>query len=168
LHRVLTFTVCGALVGASAILVVGTGGEVGASEPNPVQVTCTSQSGRVGPSSGSDTLSDCNHQRITGGGGAVSTIEGINGSVTISVTWNSGLTTVDPTGGRVVSGKSDLCQPPRGYINDSEVKWEGTVTGGTASALVGGAARSTICLFSKINKPNTHLIENKPNTYVIF
>jgi hypothetical protein len=168
MHRPLTFAVSSALLGASTLLVVGTGGEAGASGPSPVQVTCTSQSGRAGPSSGSDTLSGCNHHRITGGEGALSTIEGINGSVTIRVTWNSGLTTVDPTGGRVLSGNSDLCRPPPGYTNDSEVKWKGTVTGGTASALVGGAAKSTICVFGKINKPYVELIENKPNTDLTF
>jgi hypothetical protein len=168
MHRQITFVVCSALLGASTMLVVGTGGEAGASGRSPVQVTCTSESGRVSPSSGSDTLSGCNHHKITGGGGAISTIEGINGSVTISVTWNSGLTTVDPTGSRVVSGQYDPCQPPRGYTNDSEVKWKGTVTGGTASDLIGGAAKSTICVFSKINKPDTRLIENKRNTVVTF
>ncbi len=162
MHRPLTFAACGALLGASAMLVVGTGGDAGASEPSPVLVACTSQSG----GQDSQTLSGCNHHKITGGGGVIQTAEGINGSVTISVTWNSGLTTVEPvTEGHVLTGAGDRCQPPRGYTNDSETKFKGIVTGGTASDLVGGAAKSTICVFSK---SNTLLVENKPHTYVTF
>jgi hypothetical protein len=165
MHQPLMFAVCGALLGASAPLVVGTGGEAGASEPSPVQVTCTNLNG----GSGSLTLSGCDDHRDSGGGGVMQISEGINGSVTISVTWNSGLTTVEPvTEGRVLNGAGDRCQPPRGYTNDSEAKFKGTVTGGTASDLVGGAAKSTICGFSKSNNSNTLLVENKPHTYVTF
>jgi hypothetical protein len=162
MHRRLNLAVSGALLSASAMLVVGTDGEAGASDPSPLQVTCTNLIG----GSASQTLSGCDHHRDSGGGGMMQTSEGINGSVTISVTWNSGLTTVEPvTEGRVLTGAGDRCQPPREYTNDSETKFKGIVTGGTASDLVGGAAKSTICVFSK---SNTLLVENKPHTYVTF
>ncbi len=162
MHRPLTFAVCSALLGASTMLVVGTGGEAGASGPSPVQVTCTNLKGN----SAGLTLSGCNDDGDTGGGGMMGIGEGINGSVTITVTWNSGLTTVEANpGGQVLGGAHPACQAPPGYTFDSMSKFKGTVTGGTASDLIGGAAKVTNCEFSKTYKVR---VENKPNTVVTF
>ena len=155
----------GALLCASATLVIGTGSEAAASGLSPVQVTCTTMKG----GSDTQTLSGCDRHGDTGGGGSILITEGINGSITIAVTWNSGLTTVEANpSGHVIQGMYDPCHPPRGYTNDSEVKFKGIVTGGTASDLVGGAAKATICAFSKSNNSNALLVENKPNTDVTF
>jgi hypothetical protein len=162
MRRRRTFAACSALLGASMILVVGTGGEAGASGPSPAQVTCTNLKGN----STGLTLSGCNDDGDTGGGGMMGISEGINGSVTIMVTWKTGLTTVEANpGGQVLGGTHPACQPPPGYTFDSVSKFKGIVTGGTASDLIGGAAKVTTCEFSKTYKVR---VENKPNTDVTF
>lgn len=165
MRRSLRMTVSGALVGASVMSVVAAGGEAGASKSKPVRVTCTSLRG------GSDgqTLSVCDDPSDTAGGGVIQTSENIEGAVTNTVTWNTGLTTIEPvTEGQVLTGMQDRCKPPPGYRKDSEVKFKGTVTGGTAADLVGGLAKSTVCVFSQDNNSNNILVENKPGTVVTF
>ncbi len=103
----------------------------------------------------------------TGGGGVGSTTENSHGGVTTTVTWHTGLTSIETiTKARVLSGTLDKCAPPKGYRNDSEVKWtSGKVTGGTAHELVGGRTKSTVCVYSQ---GPTLLVENFPGTDILF
>ena len=133
------------------MLVVGLGGEAGASGPSPVQVTCTN----LKRNSAGLTLSGCNDDGDTGGGGMMGISEAVKGSVTITVTWNSGLTTVEANpAGHVLGGAGPLLARRRRVEQTfySASKFEGTVTRGTASDLIGGAAKVTTCEFSKTFK----------------
>ena len=162
MRQPLRLLACCALVGVSALGIVATVDPAGAAKHRPVTGTCSSLSG-----TSSQTLSGCTDLSDTGGGGISTTTENNQEGVTTTLTWNTGLTSIESiTQAKVLTGKQDKCISPQGYTNDSEVKFlKGEVTGGTASDLIGGRSRGTVCVYSQ---GSTVLVENYPRTVIHF
>jgi hypothetical protein len=155
---------CGALVGAASLLTVAAPGVAGA-KTKPVTGICTGLSG----DSTSQTLSGCGDAADTSGGGvSTTTSESVSGSSvtgTDSVAWNSSKTSTESFTGKLKSGKADKCTPSAGETNLYEVKEKGSVTGGTATDLIGGKTKGTICVF---NGSSGIVVQNFPGTTTTF
>ena len=130
---------CGAIAGSAVFAAVLPGGAAFA-KTKPVKVVCTSLAG----SSSAQTFSGCSDIPDTGGSG--SGVLNALGPQTIS--WSSPLNSV-VTITKIMTrpGRYDNCTPSAGYTNYRKLMVMGKVTGGTATDLVGGKVKATICLF---------------------
>lgn len=118
-------------VPAALLLVQPTGSAFAASKPTIV--SCKTFSTSTAPGSVA-TATGCNHGAISGSG-ATQTI----GTGTFDVTWSSGLTTTGTdTKMQIMPSKCPSTFP-------TETEAFGTVTGGTATRLIGGQATSLFC-----------------------
>jgi hypothetical protein len=139
---------CGALVGGASLAMALPGGIALAKAPKPVTGTCTGLSGNAT----TQTLSGCTDPADTAGGGtSTTTSESVSGTTvtgTDSVTWNSSKTSLESFKGKLESGKKDKCTAPAGDSNVYEVKEKGKVTGGTATDLINGKTKGTVCVYS--------------------
>jgi len=147
------------------LLTVAAPGIAGA-KTKPVTGTCSSLSGNAT----SQTLSGCTDPADTGGTGvSTTTSEAISGSTvsgTDSVTWSTSKTSTESFTGTLKSGKADKCTAGAGQTNLYEVKEKGSVTGGTATDLVGGKTKGTICVFSTAS--GGIVVQNFPATTTTF
>lgn len=118
------------------------GGVAGAA--TQVTGTCSSLSG----GESSQTLSGCNDSTDTGGGGSVTTtLSGKKG--TADITWNSGKTTIEKFKYSELTGAKNKCPAMTGDTKLAEAKEVSTVTGGTATDLIGKKKlKSTDCAYS--------------------
>ena len=108
-----------------------------ASAATPVIVTCTGFTG----SGANSNATGCNHTTLTGGSGSISTSSG--GAFT--VTWATGKTSTGTSKFTQVSPSTCPSAFP------TEVKDVSKVTGGTATALIGGTGKTTLCADSNSN-----------------
>ena len=129
-----------------------------------VKGTCATLSGNAA----SQTLQNCTDSTDTGGSGTSTSNETITGNTvsgTTTVDWASGKTSLESFTGKESTGVKDKCMPPAGFSNLAEVKEKGKVTVGTATDLVGGKTKGTVCGYSM---GSTILVENFPGTTVAF
>lgn len=150
-HRPGRFFVCAGLVVATSLAVALPSGVAAAKKPKPVTGTCSRLSGGAAQ----QTLSGCTDTADTGGGGTSTitseTINGKKATSTDTIDWNSGLTSKESSTNTLKSGKADKCHPSAGETNLYEVKEKGHVTGGTATDLVNGKTKGTVCVFTVTN-----------------
>jgi hypothetical protein len=123
-----------AAASAGTAVLVGLSASPASAAPKPITVSCktftvSTAAGSVGTGSG------CNHRWISGGGGTQAT-----GTGTFVVTWNTGLTTTGTDTKTVITPS----QCPSAF--PEEVEAFGTVTGGTATRLIGGQSHSFFCV----------------------
>lgn len=131
---------CGAL--AAGALAFGLAIPSGVAFAKPVSGSCTTLTG----GETTQSLSGCNDTADTGGSGtSVVTLSGTSGTTTI--TWASGKTTVESFKAKELIGKKDKCTTPPGDTALAEAKETGKVTGGTATDLVKGKTKGTVCAF---------------------
>ncbi len=151
-----------AVVVGTSLTIAGPGGIAGA-KTKQVTGTCTSLSG----SESSESLSGCNDPSDTGGSGTVSvTLSGTSG--TASITWSSSKTTIESFTYKESTGKKDKCPaPPAGDTALAEAKETSTVTGGTATDLIGSKKlKSTDCAYTTAS--GGILVTNYPGKPVPF
>lgn len=145
------FLACAGLVVATSLAIALPGGIAAAKQAKAVTGTCSSLSGGATE----QTLSGCSDTADTGGGGTSTitseTITGNKATSTDTITWNSGLTSVESSSNTLKTGKADKCHPSAGQTNLYEVKEKGRVTGGTATDLINGKAKGTVCVFTITN-----------------
>ena len=157
---------CGTL--AAAALSVALPGAVASAKT--VKGTCTGESGNAT----SQTLTGCTVAADTGGSGVtVVNSETVTGTApkqtvtgTSTITWSTSKTTVESFTGQLLTSTADKCPAgPAGFTAAAEVKEKGSVTGGTATDLVGGKVKGTSCVYSM---GATILVENFPATTISF
>jgi hypothetical protein len=124
----------------------------------PVQVTC----GKVHYSGGAVALANCNHNGITGGAGTF-TQTPLPNPVTETVTWENGATSVATENIDVLEGPTDKWAPRAGF-QGHENKVTGTITGGTATALIGGTLARKTCLYEENDNSAVEIIKLLPGT----
>lgn len=164
-HHPGRFLVCAGLVVATSLAIALPSGVAAAKKPKPVTGTCSSLNGGAAQ----QTLSGCSDQADTGGGGTSTitsdTITGKKAASTDSIAWNSGLTSTESSSNTLKSGKADKCHPSAGEANLYEVKEKGHITGGTATDLVGGKTKATVCVFTVTNGVVTTLFPGSMDTF---
>jgi hypothetical protein len=103
--------------------------------------------------------------RCTGSGHAVTGGTGTQAFPTASqsvVTWKSGTTSILSVTTTLLT---DNCPNRAGYTKFGEVSHSGTVTGGTATALVGGSYSGTLCGYTAIRSGKFVSVPIGPQTY---
>jgi hypothetical protein len=148
-QRAVRLIASAALLGSASLAVLLPASPVFAKGTKPTEVTCTTLSAVtsvvLNPAN-TINFSGCTDPSITGGGGSLP----ITGR---TITWDTGLTTI------IVITKSrnlkDHCMPPIGDTNQSEAKISGTISGGTATALINGKWKHKICNFLTANQADT-------------
>lgn|GEM_PF-5088992 len=75
------------------------------------------------------------------------------------------LTSIESSSNTLKSGKADKCQPSGGESNLYEVKEKGRITGGTATDLVGGKTKGTVCVFTAGSGVVTTLSPGSTDTF---
>ena len=165
MHHRLRLLACSTLVAGVSLAIALPSGVASAHKVKPDKGTCTSLSGNAT----SQTMTGCTDSIDTGGSGvSTTTHEAISGSTvsgTDSVAWHSGLTSTESFTGTLKSGKADKCSAPAGDTNLYEVKEKGSVTGGTATHLVGSKTKGTVCTFTA---PSGVVVKNFPGKLVAF
>jgi hypothetical protein len=149
IHHPVRLVACAAIAGSAAFAVVVPGGTAFATT-KPAKVVCTSLTG----TESNETLSGCSDTAVTGGTGT----ETVSTS-TIDWTGAGSLTSVTTVTNKTLSGKKDKCTAPAGDTNVVEVDVKGSVTGGTATTLVGGKVKGTLCVF---NTSGGIIVQNYP------
>ncbi len=130
---------CAVLTGSVAATVLLPGGPAFALATRPTEVICTTLSGDI---TGGAIYSGCTDTQTTGGGGT--TVAG-----SISTTWDTGLTSIfTVTSAKALLGKKDKCAASAGDTNAYELRESGIVSDGTATALINGKWKHTICAFT--------------------
>jgi hypothetical protein len=155
---------CGALVGGASLAMALPGGIALAAKP--VTGTCSGLNGNAT----TQTLSGCTDPADTGGGGtSTTTSETVSGTTvtgTDTVTWNTSKTSTETFKGKLESGKKDKCTAPTGDSNVYEVKEKGKVVGGTATDLVNGKTKGTVCVYSTAS--GGIVVQNLPGSSTTF
>ncbi len=148
-HLPVRLLACAALAGsASLAAVVIPGGVASASST----VTCTSLTGNAS----TQTLSGC-----SGSGSSQTGTSGVSTASTKTVKWKTGKTSVSTYSYK--NGSDASCPAVSGYTKDLLENVTGKVTGGTATGLVGGSYKATVCVYKK---GSTLLIKNKGNVTI--
>ena len=164
-HRPSRFLVCAGLVVATSLAVALPSGIAAANNPKPVTGTCSSLNGGAAQ----QTLLGCTDPADTGGGGTSTitsdTITGKKATSTDSIAWMSGRTSTESSSNSLKSGKADKCHPSAGETNLYEVKEKGHITGGTATDLIGGKTKATVCVFTVSNGVVTTLFPGSTDTF---
>lgn len=152
--------VAGAMVVGVPLSIALPGAVAGAT--SQVTGSCTSLSG----GETSQTLSGCTDTTDTGGGGTITTtLKGKGGTATI--TWLSGKTSTEKVKFKELLGAKDKCPAMPGDTALAEAQSTSTVTGGTATDLVGKMKlKSTSCAYDTASK--TIVVVNYPGTTVPF
>ena len=112
----------------------------------PVIVSCTGFTG----GNGSASATGCNHASISGGSGSLTSS---STGTAFTITWQTGLTASGTTTFKALS--TSTCPAPYTL----EAKDISTVTGGTATAMIGGRAVTKLCVDT-----STGLFEVLPGT----
>jgi hypothetical protein len=115
-------------------------------------VTCTSLTGNAS----TQTLSGC-----SGSGSSQTGTSGVSTASTKTVKWKTGKTSVSTYSYK--KGSDASCPAVSGYTKDLLENVTGKVTGGTATGLVGGSYKATVCVYKK---GSTLLIKNKGNVTI--
>jgi len=122
---------------ASLSAIVVTANVAGAT---PETVTCTTLTG----SSTVQTVSGCS------GTGVAQT--GTHGTATVAtktVKWSTAKTSVEKYTLKIDKGTANTCATKSGYTKYALIIETGSVTGGTATKLVGGAVSADVCVYAK-------------------
>jgi len=141
--------VCAAVAGSASVAAVTIPG--GIASATPLTLSCTSLSG-------SETA-----QSISGCTGTASKETGSKGTSTVknnlakktgvaTVKWTTGKTSIESYSYKELFGSSNKCAAKTSYSKVAEAPETGKVTGGTATAMVGGAVTGTACAYSKSGK----------------
>ena len=110
-------------------------------------------------------------QNLSGCTGTASSLTGSKGSVTVvnnlttktgvaTVHWTTGKTSIESYSYTELFKTANKCANKTGYTKIAEAPEKGTVTGGTATGMIGGAVISTACAYSKTGVAKTIFIFN--------
>jgi hypothetical protein len=127
---------------APATIAVGVGiaSTSASAAAKPTIVTCKSLTGAFTSTGSTGSITGCNTKSVTGGSGSLAGTSTSSTSGTSTITWKSKETTIGTyTTTTVTPSKCPSTYP-------TEVDVAATVTGGTATALVGGKAKDTLCV----------------------
>ena len=145
--------VCGA-VASSALLYAAAlpGGIAGAPD---FAVTCTSLSGGAA----SQTVSGCTGMGAVAADAGNPPAHGVLTTATSTIRWSNGKTSREKYPN--ADGSASSCPTVAKYTKDILVTEKGTVIGGTAAGLVGGAISAKVCVYKLTATPHTILERNK-------
>lgn len=138
-----------ALAGSASAAIVTVPGTASASA---LTVTCTGLTGNA------------TTQKLTGCSGSGKAQTGTSGTSTASnktIKWATGKTSVSTY--TYTPGSDASCPAVTGYTKDLLENVKGKVTSGTATGLVGGSYKATVCVYKK---GSTILIKNKGNVTI--
>jgi hypothetical protein len=131
---------CAILAGSASLSAIVVSGSTAGSVTTPETVTCTHLTG-------SETA-----QSISGCSGTGLAQTGISGSSVVStatITWKTKLTSKEKYKTSVDTGSKNTCANKAGYTKEDLVIETGSITGGTATKLVGGKTSADVCLYKK-------------------
>lgn len=133
-------------VGATALGVAGSGPPAAATV-SPIHVTC----GGVNYASSLPpvviNLTSCTHHGITGGSGSFTQSTGSN-PITETVAWANGKTSVATENVVQQTGSAVTCPSTfEGLSLEKQNKVKGTITGGTATSLIGSKLKRKTCIY---------------------
>jgi hypothetical protein len=148
-HLPARLLVCAAMAGSASLAVVAIPGVAGAA---PLTVSCTTLSG----SATSQAVSGCTGSGAIAADAGTPPAHGTSVASTKTITWSNGKTS--KTTYTYTAGSDASCPAVKGYTKDLLENAKGTVTGGTATGLVKGAFKATICVYKK---GSTLLVKNK-------
>jgi hypothetical protein len=143
--RILTCAVIAGSASLSAAVIPGS--TAGAATPETV--TCTSLTG----SETSQAISGC-----SGTGVAQTGATGKSVVSTKTITWKTKLTSKETYKTVVYTGSKNTCAVKSGYTKKDLIIETGSITGGTATKLVGGKTSADVCLYQK---GSTYYVFNK-------
>jgi hypothetical protein len=154
------------MVAAGSLMMLPGGVASASGTPKPAKPVCTTLTGDETAS----TFSGCTPTSAVGTAGTgVTTLDslttGTPDTFTATVTWGNGLTT--NFGGTLTviaytaTKNKDKCPAaPAGDTSLAEVKEKGAVTsGGTANVAVGGAVKSTECIYGDPSSPDGTMVD---------
>lgn len=151
-HRSIRLLICAALVGSASLTAMAIpGGIAWANTP----VTCTVLTGNG---------VTANLTRCTGVGVAQTGNRGTETVATKTIHWVTGKTSVLTYVS--VAGNDATCPTRTGKTKITVDTAKGTVSGGTATGLVGAEFAATVCVYKLIASPHTISTYNKPGTTV--
>ena len=145
---------CAALAGSASLAAIAIPG--GVSGASPLTVTCTTFSGSMT----SQTISGCTGSGAIAADAGTPPAHGVSTVSTKTIKWSNNKTTV--TKYTYKPGSDKVCAADSGYKIDLLENATGSVTGGTATGLVGGTFKETVCVYKK-TVGGTLLIKNHGN-----
>ena len=155
--------VCAALAGSASLAAVVIPG--GIASASPLTLSCTHLTGTTTATATSST------EHLSGCSGTAKTLTGTTGTAavktnlatktgTATVTWATKKTSTESYKFTELTGSKNLCPGRTGYSKVAEAKETGSVTGGTAKAMKGGAVTATACAYFKGTNHSTIYIFN--------
>jgi hypothetical protein len=130
---------CALLAGSASLSAIAISGTT-AGAVTPQTVTCTALTG----SETAQTISGC-----SGTGLAQTGATGSSKVSTKTITWKTKKTSKETYKTVVDSGSKNTCAAKAGYTKVDLIIETGSITGGTATKLVGGKTAATVCLYKK-------------------
>ena len=154
-HNAIRLVVCAALAGSASLAAVAIPG--GIASAAPLTLSCTTLTGVTTATATSST------EHLSGCSGTAKTLTGTSGTAAVKtnlstkkgtavVTWATHKTTDESYSFTELLGTSNKCPAKTGYSKFAEAKESGTVTGGTATAMKGGAVTAIACAYGKSGK----------------
>lgn len=155
-HLLTRLTICAALAGSASLAAVAVSGSISGATTPAKTLSCTTLTGSGTATSQTIAISGCSgsasNQTGTKGTSKVTT----NASTkkgTATITWTSTKkTSVESYTYTEDTGSKNTCATKSGYTKLAMAVEKGTVTGGTATELKGGAVTATVCAYSKSGK----------------
>ena len=155
--------VCAALAGSASLAAVAIPG--GIASAAPLTLSCTTLTGTTTVTATSST------EHLSGCSGTAKTLTGTTGTAavktnlsthsgTATVTWATKKTSTESYKFTELTGSKNLCPARTGYSKLAEAKETGSVTGGTATAMKGGAVTANACAYFKGTNHSTVYIFN--------
>ena len=156
--------VCAALAGSASLAAVVIPG--GIASASPLTLSCLHLTGTTTATATSSTehLSGCSGtaQKLTGTTGTAAVKTNLATKTgTATVTWATKKTSTESYKFTELTGSKNLCSAKTGYSKVAEAKETGSVKGGTATAMKGGAVTATACAYFKGSNHSTIYIFNK-------
>jgi hypothetical protein len=153
-HLLTRLTICAALAGTASVAALAVpGGIAGAAAKT---LSCTTLTGSGTASSQTIAISGCTGTGSSQTGSKGTSKVTTNASTkkgTATITWTSThKTSIESYSFVEDTGSKNTCATRSGYTKLAMAIEKGTVTGGTATALKGGAVTSTVCAYSKSGK----------------
>ena len=144
--------ICAAAVaGTASMTAMAVPGGI-ASAAAPLTLSCTTLTG----SETAQSISGCtgNASKLTGTKGTSTVKNNLSKETEVAtVKWTSTKkTSIESYSYTELTGTKNKCAAKAGYTKLAEAVEKGKVTGGTATAMVGGAVTGTVCAYSKSGK----------------